>query len=115
VSRFERVALIERETGALPLTIQADLLGLSRASLSYQPVAASTEEIRLKHRHPEGTRAIYTELPFYGSQRITAQLRREEFVVNRKAVQRHMQEMGIVAIGPKPNLSKPNADHLVYR
>jgi putative transposase len=104
------VALIEREAGALPLLIQADLLGLSRSSLYYRPVAPSAEEIALKHRID----AIYTAYPFYGSRRITAQLRREEVIVNRKAIQRHMREMGIEAIGPKPNLSKPNQDHRVF-
>ena len=104
------MALIEREAGALPLIIQAELLGLSRSSLYYRPVAPSAEEIALKHRID----AIYTEHPFYGSRRIMVELRREELIVNRKAVQRHMQEMGIVAIGPQPHLSKPNADHRVY-
>jgi putative transposase len=58
--------------------------------------------------------AIYTAYPFYGSRRITAHLRGEKVVVNRKAVQRHMREMGIEAIGPKPNLSKPNLDQRVF-
>ena len=109
MSRDERVALVERD-GELPLSVQAELLGVSRSSLYYRPVAPSAEEIRLKHRID----AIYTESPFYGSRRITAQLRREEFVVNRKAVQRHMREMGIAAIGPRPNLSKCHPEHRVF-
>jgi putative transposase len=106
MSRDERVVLIERD-GELPLTIQAELLGVSRSGLYYHPVGSSPEEIALKHRID----AIYTANPFYGSRRITAQLNREEFVVNRKAVQRHMREMGIEAVGPKPNLSKPHPEH----
>jgi putative transposase len=109
MSRAERVALIERD-GELPLSVQAALLGVSRSGLYYRPVAPSLAEVKLKHRIDE----LYTENPFYGSRRITAQLRREEFVVNRKAVQRHMREMGIVAIGPKPNLSKPHPEHRIY-
>jgi putative transposase len=110
VGRAERIALIERDGGELPISVQAELLGVSRSSLYYQPVAPSAEEIRLKHRIDE----LYTAQPFYGSRRITAQLRREAFVVNRKAVQRHMREMGLVAIGPTPNLSRPNAAHRIY-
>ncbi|ACA59306.1 Retron-type reverse transcriptase-like protein [Candidatus Desulforudis audaxviator MP104C] len=53
-------------------------------------------------------------VPYYGSRRITAQLKREGFLVNRKAVQRHMREMGIAAISPGPNLSKRRYEHLVY-
>src|SRR5512143_2924658 len=89
--------------------MQADLLGLSRASLYYQPLPPSAEEIAIKHRIDE----LYTAHPFYGSRRIAANLR-PEFVVNRKAVQRHMQEMGLVGICPGPNLSKRSAEHRIY-
>ncbi len=68
------------------------------------------EELAIKHRIDE----IYTAYPFYGSRRITAQLRREGFVVNRKTVQRHMREMGIAGICPGPNLSRRNAEHRVF-
>ncbi|HVC33567.1 MAG TPA: IS3 family transposase [Chloroflexota bacterium] len=108
--RSERVALIEHASGELALSVQADLLGVSRSSLPYRPVAPSAEEVSLKQRIGE----IFTAHPFYGSRRITAQLRRDTFVVNRKAVQRHMEEMGLAAIGPKPNLSKPAAEHRVF-
>lgn len=89
---------------------QADLLGLSRSSLYYQPVPASSEEVQLKHRID----AIYTQYPFYGSRRIAAVLRHEEVPTNRTTVQRYMQEMGIAAIHPRPNLSRRNASHPVY-
>jgi len=110
MSRGERVALIERGSGDLALSVQAELLGVSRSSLYYRPVDPTPEEIALKHRID----ALFTAHPFYGSRRITAQLRREAILVNRKAVQRHMQEMGIVAIGPKPNLSKPASAHQIF-
>jgi len=94
----------------LPLSVQAELLSLSRASLYYQPVPPSPEEVAIKHRIDE----IYTDYPFYGSRRITAQLRRERLTINRKAVQRHMREMGIAGICPGPNLSQRNLEHRVY-
>ena len=93
-----RRTLVERASGELPLSVQAQLLSISRASLYYRPVPPSAEEIALKHRID----AIFTESPFYGSRRITAELRREGVLVNRKAVQRHMREMGLEAIGPGP-------------
>jgi len=110
MNRVERLALVEREHAELALNVQAELLGLSRASLYYRPVPPSAEEIAIKHRIDE----IYTRYPFYGSRRITAQLCREEILINRKAVQRHMQQMGIAGICPGPNLSKRNAAHRVY-
>jgi putative transposase len=109
LSHAERLALVEREPATIPLKTQADLLGLSRASLYYQPLPPSAEEIAIKHRIDE----LYTAYPFYGSRRIAANLR-PKFIVNRKAVQRHMQEMGLAGICPGPNLSKRNAEHRIY-
>lgn len=102
--------MIDTKEREVPLAVQADLLGVSRASLYYQPVAPSPREVALKHRIDE----LYTASPFYGSRRITAVLQREGLLVNRKAVQRHMQEMGIVGLAPGPATSRPRADHPVY-
>jgi putative transposase len=110
LNRGERLALIEREDEELPLTVQAELLGLSRSSLYYQAALPSPQEIALKHRIDE----IYTAYPFYGSRRIAVELGRKGLLVNRKAVQRHMQEMGIAGICPGPNLSKRDSQHHVY-
>jgi len=110
VSREERVTQVEREGSTLPLTVQAELLSLSRSSLYYQPREPGAEEIAIKHRIDE----IYTQTPFYGSRKITEQLRREGMLINRKAVQRHMREMGIVAIYPGPNLSRRQQKEHIY-
>src|SRR5436305_14733824 len=108
--REERVGLIERGESELPLSQQADLLDLSRASLYYQPRPPSAEEVRLKHRIDE----LYTQCPFYGSRKIAAQLQREGRGINRKTVARYMSEMGIAAIYPGPNLSQRNQKEGVY-
>jgi len=110
LTRAERLGLIERnQARTLTLATQADLLSLQRTGLYYQPVAPTAEEIALKHRIDE----IYTKHPFYGSRKIVVVLR-PDFVVNRKAVQRHMREMGIAGIAPGPNLSKRNLAHKIY-
>lgn len=93
----------------LPLSVQADLLSLNRSGLYYRPVPPSPEELWIKRRIDE----IYTQYPFYGSRRITAELQKE-LVINRKAVQRHMREMGLAGICPGPNLSQRRQDHTVF-
>jgi putative transposase len=110
MSRTARRALLERPASELPLATQAALLGLSRSHLYYVPVPPSAEELALKRRID----AIFTDRPFYGVRKITAQLRREGCVVNHKAVARHMREMGLAAIYPGPNLSKRAHAHAVY-
>ncbi len=93
----------------LPLKTQADLLRLNRSGLYYQPVPPSPQEVALKHRIDE----IYTAHPFYGSRKIAVALQ-PDFIANRKAVQRHMREMGIAGITPGPNLSKRSEAHRLY-
>ena len=94
----------------LPLSVQADLLSLSRSSLYYQPALPSAQEVAIKHRIDE----VYTACPFYGSRRIAAQLVRDGLTINRKTVQRHMREMGIAGVSPGPNLSQRRKEHPVY-
>jgi putative transposase len=104
------VGLIERTESELVLSLQAELLSLSRASLYYQPRPPSAEEVRLKHRIDE----VYTQCPFNGARKIAAQLQRDQMGINRKTVGRYMREMGIAAIYPGPNLSQRNHKEGVY-
>ncbi len=111
LTRGERLTLVERGAAELTLTDQADLLSLSRRSLYYQPVPPSAEEVAIKHAIDR----IYTDQPSYGSRRIAVMLKEDyHLVVNRKAVQRHMREMGIAGISPGPNLSQRHPEHRIY-
>jgi len=88
---------------------QAELLGIARSTVYYEPVVdtSSLELMRLIDEE-------YTKAPFYGSRKITAVLRRRGYEVNRKRVQRLMRLMGIEAIYPGPNTSKPHPDYKIY-
>jgi putative transposase len=103
------VALVEWTQSALSLQTQAELVGVSRASLYYQPVPPSAEEIALKHRIDE----VYTAHPFYGSRKITVLLQ-ADWAINRKRVQRYMREMGLAGVCPGSNLSQPAPGHQIY-
>ncbi|ATY84528.1 hypothetical protein CVV65_05800 [Kyrpidia spormannii] len=50
----------------------------------------------------------------FGLGRMAVILRNEHWPVNRKAVQRHMREMGIAGITPGPNPSQRSQAHRVY-
>src|SRR5580700_11419678 len=56
----------------------------------------------------------YLATPFYGSRRMTAELRRASHRINRKRVQRLMRLMGLEALGPKPKTSRPSAQRRHY-
>lgn len=102
--------MIERDHPKIPVIKQAKLLGVNRSSLYYKPVVPSSEELFIKRMID----IIYTEHPYYGSRRITAVLQREGIKINRKAVQRHMREMGISGVCPGPNLSRRNYQEGIY-
>ena len=56
----------------------------------------------------------YTKTPFFGYRKITIVLRERGYPVNKKRIQRLMQVLGLEAIYPKPNLSKPHPENRVY-
>lgn len=101
--------LIEWNHDMLSLTKQTDLLGLSRSGLYYEPVINPYDDLLrgLIDR-------IYTKMPFYGSRKMAEALQRMGHEVGRRRVRRLMGQMGIEAIYPKPNLSKPHPEHTIY-
>ena len=103
--------MVDANDKDLTVTRQAELLDVNRSSLYYRPRLPDPDVVEIKHKIDE----IYTELPFYGSRRMAAELHlRHGLIVNRKAVQRHMREMGIAAMFPGPNLSRRAHQHAVY-
>jgi len=56
----------------------------------------------------------YTRHPFYGSRRMKLYLEGCGYTVNRKRVQRLMQQLGLAGMSPGPNTSKPHPQHTVY-
>ena len=98
--------MLEKDHPDLSLKVQAELLGISYSSLFYKAMPPSERELAIKRRIDE----IYTVRPYYGSRRITQELR-VEFGVARPTIQRYMREMGIFALVPGPHTSKPAPEH----
>ena len=100
----------EPENPLISLRRQSELLGVSRSTLYYRPQEISVFDLELMNRLDEQ----YTRTPFYGTRRMTNVLREQGFEVNRKRVIRLMRTMGIEAIYPGRNLSKPAPGHRIY-
>jgi putative transposase len=73
---------------------QCALLGLARASLYYQPVPVSGEELPLMRWLDEQD----TATPFDGIRRMTAWLRSRGYAVNHQRVARLLRTMGLETI-----------------
>ena len=110
MSFVERWEWIDSKEKRLSLKRQCEVLELPRSSWYYQPVPLSQEDVILMNLIDEQ----YTKLPFYGSRRMVFSLRHLGYAVNRKRIQRLMQEMGIQGIAPGPNTSQRHTGHIIY-
>ena len=89
---------------------QCALVGVSRGRYYYEPCAESADNLHLMRRMDE----LHLRYPVYGSLRLTAQLRREGWEINRKRVMRLMEVMGIAAIYPQKATSRPGPGQEIY-
>jgi putative transposase len=103
-------SLIDPDHLELSVRRQCHLLGLPRASLYYEPVPETADNLRLMALIDKE----YTVHPFLGSRRMTRWLSEQGEGVNRKRVQRLMRLMGLEAIYPKPKLSAAGRGHRIY-
>jgi putative transposase len=94
--------MIDR-THSLPVTRRCQLLNLNRSSVYYAQMGVCDEDLKLMRLIDE----IHLKRPFYGSRRIRDDLKDLGHPVNRKRVQRLMRQMGIMALYPKVNTSRP--------
>ena len=95
---------------ALSISRQAQLVGISRGSVYYQPKAVNTVDLKLMRHIDE----LHLEHPFMGARMLRDQLNREGFDVGRKHVGTLMKRMGIEALYKKPNTSKKHPGHKIY-
>ena len=56
----------------------------------------------------------YTPIPFYGSPKMTAWLRRKSYQINHRRVEQLMNRMGLQAAQPRVNTSQKHPDHKIY-
>jgi putative transposase len=94
----------------LSIARQAKLLDVSRSSVYYRPKPESSEELDLLKRLDE----IFTENPMYGSRRLQQMLKRDGILVGRRRIRNLMRKLGLWAVGPKPDTSKPHPEHKIY-
>jgi putative transposase len=94
----------------LSVSRQCSLLGIARSSFYYQPRPSSAAELDLLNRLDR----IFTEHPVYGSRRLQVALLREGISVGRRRIRRLMRKLGLSAVRPKRNTSKPHPEHKIY-
>jgi len=101
--------MIDREHN-LPLIRQAELVGLSRGAIYYQPRPLPEADLQLMRRIDE----LHLEHPFAGSRMLRDLLRQDGYAVGRKHVATLMRRMGIEAIYRRKSTSRRHPDHTIY-
>ena len=94
----------------LPLSRQAELLGISRGAVYYVPKPISEADLRLMRRIDE----LHLQYPFMGARMLRRTLAQEGVLVGRRHIGTLMQRMGLEALAPKPGTSKARPGHTIY-
>jgi putative transposase len=94
----------------LPVTRQAELVGLPRSTVYYLPRPVSQTDLALMRRIDE----LHLEHPYAGARMLRDMLKREGVKVGRKHVRTLMWRMGIEAMYRKPNTSRRHPGHKIY-
>ena len=110
MSTPDRTAMLDRAHPGLSIRRQCRLLGLARSNVYRPASAADAGELLIMRRLDE----LFLAWPFFGSRRMTAMLRAEGHRINRKRVRRLMRLIGLAALGPRPQTSKPAPGHKIY-
>lgn len=106
-----RLSLVSKED-KLPVSRQCELLEVNRTSVYYKPAEPDRDlgnmiKNRIDYWH--------TKMPYLGVRKLRDKLQKEDHLpAGRKLIKRYMDEMGIYAMCPKPNLSKRNKQHKIY-
>lgn len=99
---------------AFSITKQTELIGLARRSYYYKPAVNEAAIARLKVEL-NAVDAIYTKRPYYGTRRMLIELERSyDIHIGRERIRHLMATLGLEAIYPKPNTSKPTPGHAIY-
>ncbi len=96
----------------LSISRQSDLLGIYRGAHYY----ASQKNIDDKTKKlMDLVDKIYTDHPEFGTRQMSSYIN-NEYVLNigRQTMRTIYRDLGLEAVYPKPNLSKPNKEHKVY-
>lgn len=107
----ERLEMIEPHHPSLSIRRQCDLLGINRSTYYFESAQENSLNLALMREIDE----LHLEHPFLGSRRMAELLGKKlGKKLNRKRIQRLMCQIGIQALFPKPNTSRPNAEHRIY-
>ena len=107
LGKNEKLNLVSKDE-KITVENQCKILEINRTSFYYTPIQNGTEkEDYLKNRIDYW----HTKMCYAGARKLKKLLEKDGICISRKLISRYMNEMGIYAIYPKPNLSKNSKQH----
>ena len=94
----------------LPITRQAEVLGISRGAVYYVARPISEAELALMRRIDK----LHLEHSFMGARMLRRKLAKEGFLVGRRQIGTLMQRLNIHSLAPQPGTSKTRPGHTIY-
>ena len=106
----KRRMIINPTHAQISIRRQCELIGLNRATYYLKPAGESPYNLMLMRLLDKQ----YMETPFYGYLKMTAWLRRQNHLVNKKRIARLMRLMGLQAVFPGRKTTIPAKEHKIY-
>ena len=107
---MERCDLIDENDSEYSVREQCNFLDLNRSTWYYEPVPLSElDQTMMKLLDTQ-----YMKRPFYGVRKMTKYLRTEGYIVGKDHVRTLLRKVGLQAVFPKPNLSRPHPENRIY-
>ena len=94
----------------LPVTKQAEVVGIARSTVYYLPRPVSAGDLALMKQIDK----LHLEFPFAGSRMLRRLLAFDGSKVGRRHVRTLMQRMGVEALYRRPRTTKPEPGHKIY-
>lgn len=110
----KRQGVVDKNHPRLSISRQCKLLAINRSSLYYAEGCKNEKDGGWDQPIMTEIERIMTELPYYGSRKVTAQLQSEGIRVGRRQVTRLLRQMGLRATQPKKHKGGQRKAHTVH-
>ncbi|MGL5980844.1 MAG: IS3 family transposase [Phocaeicola sp.] len=107
----QRKNMIEKDHPSISILRQSKLLSVSRSGVYYTPKPTITPDQKVVLDKID---ELYTQYPFYGSRRMSAELKACGLNVGRKAIRSYFKILRVSAIYPEIKTTTPNKAHKKY-
>ena len=104
--------MVTKNSG-LTVKRQCELLNINRTSYYYEAKPPTSAEVQREEHIKARLDFWHTKHCWMGSRKLVDKLKTDDGIegIGRHLIRRYMSEMGIFAVHPKPNLSKPSKQH----